>query len=234
MVLVSVDDHVVEPPHLFEGRLPAKYADLAPKFITRDDGTDVWVYEGQELANVALNAVVGPPARGVRHRAHLVRPAPHGLLRRRRAGQGHERQRRARLAVLPVVPAVLRPALRPHRGQGRRPGDGPGLQRLAHRRVVRHPPRPLHPVRRCPPSGTPRSWPPRSAASPPRAATPSRSPRTPRSSGWPSIHSDHWDPFWQACSDEDVVVCLHIGSSSALVITVARRPDRLPHHPDAR
>jgi hypothetical protein len=24
MVLVSVDDHVVEPPHLFEGRLPAK------------------------------------------------------------------------------------------------------------------------------------------------------------------------------------------------------------------
>ena len=20
--------------------------------------------------------------------------------------------------------------------------------------------------------------------------------------GWPSIHSDHWDPVWQACSDE--------------------------------
>ncbi len=37
--------------------------------------------------------------------------------------------------------------------------------------------------------------------------------------GWPSIHSDHWDPFWKACSDEDVVVCMHIGSSSALVIT---------------
>ena len=31
MVLVSVDDHVVEPPHLFEGRLPAKYVDLAPQ-----------------------------------------------------------------------------------------------------------------------------------------------------------------------------------------------------------
>ena len=31
MVLVSVDDHVVEPPHLFEGRLPAKYADLGPE-----------------------------------------------------------------------------------------------------------------------------------------------------------------------------------------------------------
>ena len=46
MVLVSVDDHVVEPPHLFEGRLPAKYTDLAPKFITRDDGANAWVYEG--------------------------------------------------------------------------------------------------------------------------------------------------------------------------------------------
>jgi hypothetical protein len=30
MIMVSVDDHVVEPPHLFEGRLPAKYRDLAP------------------------------------------------------------------------------------------------------------------------------------------------------------------------------------------------------------
>ena len=47
MVLVSVDDHVVEPPHLFEGRLPAKYEDLAPQFITRDDGTNAWVFEGQ-------------------------------------------------------------------------------------------------------------------------------------------------------------------------------------------
>ena len=42
--------------------------------------------------------------------------------------------------------------------------------------------------------------------------------------GWPSIHSDHWDPVWQACSDEDVVVCMHIGSSSALVITSPDAP----------
>ena len=61
MVLVSVDDHVVEPPHLFEGRLPAKYVDLAPQFITRDDGTNAWRYEGQEIGNVALNAVAGRP-----------------------------------------------------------------------------------------------------------------------------------------------------------------------------
>ena len=42
--------------------------------------------------------------------------------------------------------------------------------------------------------------------------------------GWPSIHSDHWDPFWKACSDEAVVVCMHIGSSSEIVITSPDAP----------
>ena len=40
----------------------------------------------------------------------------------------------------------------------------------------------------------------------------------------PSFHSDHWDPFWSACSDEGTIVCLHIGSSSSLVITAADAP----------
>ena len=46
LILVSVDDHCVEPPDMFEGRLPAKYADLAPKLITREDGTNAWLYNG--------------------------------------------------------------------------------------------------------------------------------------------------------------------------------------------
>ena len=50
LILVSVDDHVVEPPNVFEGRLPAKYVDLAPQFITRADGTSAWRYEGQDWA----------------------------------------------------------------------------------------------------------------------------------------------------------------------------------------
>jgi hypothetical protein len=44
MVLVSVDDHVVEPPDLFKDRLPKKYVDLAPQFLTKEDGTNVWSY----------------------------------------------------------------------------------------------------------------------------------------------------------------------------------------------
>ena len=40
----------------------------------------------------------------------------------------------------------------------------------------------------------------------------------------PSFHDDHWDPFWQACVDEGTIVCLHIGSSSRLVITAPDAP----------
>ena len=46
MVLVSVDDHVVEPPDMFDGHLPAKYKDAAPRVIQTDGGDDVWIYEG--------------------------------------------------------------------------------------------------------------------------------------------------------------------------------------------
>ena len=38
MILVSVDDHLVEPPDLFEGHLPAKYADRAPRVVANDEG----------------------------------------------------------------------------------------------------------------------------------------------------------------------------------------------------
>ena len=54
LIMVSVDDHVVEPADLFEGHLPAKYRDLAPRFVTRQDGTNAWVYEGVEIGNVAV------------------------------------------------------------------------------------------------------------------------------------------------------------------------------------
>jgi predicted TIM-barrel fold metal-dependent hydrolase len=42
--------------------------------------------------------------------------------------------------------------------------------------------------------------------------------------GWPSLHSDHWDPLWKACSDEGVVACMHIGSSSQMVVTSPDAP----------
>ena len=59
--VISVDDHLVEPPDAFEGRLPAAFAERAPRVVERDDGSEAWVFEGQELPNVGFNAVVGRP-----------------------------------------------------------------------------------------------------------------------------------------------------------------------------
>ena len=41
LILVSVDDHVVEPPDLFEGRLSKKAAEIAPRVESTEDGRDV-------------------------------------------------------------------------------------------------------------------------------------------------------------------------------------------------
>ncbi len=59
--VISVDDHVVEPPHAFDGRLPASSPTARRRSSTRPDGSEAWVFEGQELPNVGFNAVVGRP-----------------------------------------------------------------------------------------------------------------------------------------------------------------------------
>ena len=43
--------------------------------------------------------------------------------------------------------------------------------------------------------------------------------------GLPSIHTGYWDPFFQACQDTETVVCMHIGSSSKMP---AASPDAPP------
>ena len=61
LIMVSVDDHLVEPPHLFEGRLPAKLQDRAPSVKRLPDGSDVWEFNGHTIPNIGLNAVAGRP-----------------------------------------------------------------------------------------------------------------------------------------------------------------------------
>src|SRR5438132_5643213 len=61
LVLVSVDDHLVEPPDLFTARVPSHYADIAHRVVRKDDGTEVWSFLGKEMANIGLNAVAGRP-----------------------------------------------------------------------------------------------------------------------------------------------------------------------------
>ncbi|MCU1648815.1 MAG: amidohydrolase 2 [Nocardia sp.] len=61
MVLVSIDDHVVEPTDMFNGRVPAKWADETPRIEVDDQGIDRWVYGGRPTGVVGLNAVVSRP-----------------------------------------------------------------------------------------------------------------------------------------------------------------------------
>src|SRR5271155_2214559 len=60
MILVSVDDHVIEPPGAFTPHFPAQLRDKAPKVISRD-GKDVWLWQDKIYPTVGLNAVVGRP-----------------------------------------------------------------------------------------------------------------------------------------------------------------------------
>src|SRR5688572_26255199 len=61
LILVSVDDHLVEPPDLFEGHIPDKYRDQAPRIERTSDGSDVWKFNGATIPNIGLNAVAGRP-----------------------------------------------------------------------------------------------------------------------------------------------------------------------------
>jgi predicted TIM-barrel fold metal-dependent hydrolase len=60
LILVSVDDHLVEPPDVFENHVPAAFRDSAPRLI-REPNADYWMYGDRKIRNVAMNAVAGRP-----------------------------------------------------------------------------------------------------------------------------------------------------------------------------
>ncbi len=57
--VISVDDHLVEPPDLFDGRLPSHLADLAPRVVETRRGHQVWEFDGKRFTQVGVNAVAG-------------------------------------------------------------------------------------------------------------------------------------------------------------------------------
>ena len=57
--VISVDDHVVEPAHLFDTYLPAKLRSKGPKIVEAANGAQVWEFEGAIYSQVGMNAVAG-------------------------------------------------------------------------------------------------------------------------------------------------------------------------------
>jgi predicted TIM-barrel fold metal-dependent hydrolase len=56
--LISVDDHILEPPNVWVDRVAAKDRDRAPHMETVD-GMDYWVYDGKRYPSSGLSAVAG-------------------------------------------------------------------------------------------------------------------------------------------------------------------------------
>jgi predicted TIM-barrel fold metal-dependent hydrolase len=61
MVVISVDDHISEPPDMFKNHLSGEDLATAPRLCTSADGTNYWEYQGMQMPSVGLNAVVGRP-----------------------------------------------------------------------------------------------------------------------------------------------------------------------------
>ena len=57
--VISVDDHLVEPPDMFDGRLPARFQADAPRIEETAEGHQVWTFEGKHYTQVGINGVAG-------------------------------------------------------------------------------------------------------------------------------------------------------------------------------
>jgi predicted TIM-barrel fold metal-dependent hydrolase len=216
LILVSVDDHVVEPPGMFDNHLPAKWKEHAPKSVKRPDGTDVWVYEGSEIPNIGLNAVAGRPPE-----EYNVDPTKYEEIR---AGCYDIDERVNDMDRNGVLGSMCFPSFVQFCGQlfSRSKDLDTGLAMVkAYNDWHIDEWCGTHPGRFIPLS-IPPIWDPQLMADEVRrvakkgchAVTFSEDPGA---LGWPNIFGDNWDPFFAACEDEGTVICLHIGSSSTML-----------------
>ena len=223
LILVSVDDHLVEPPDVFDHHLPARYRDRAPRVDRRPDGSDVWVFDGTVIPNVGLNAVAGRPREeyGVEPTAFdEMRPGcydVHERIKDMNAGgvlgsmcfpsfPGFSARLFAASEDKELATAVIRAYNDWHVDEWC--GTYPG-------RFI--------------PMGLPILWDPELCASEVRrlAAKGVHSltfTENPAALGYPSFHEEHWDPLWRALTDEGVVLSIHLGSSGQLSITAPNAP----------
>jgi predicted TIM-barrel fold metal-dependent hydrolase len=59
--LISVDDHVLEPPHVWVDRVPEKDRGRAPH-LEHDGSSEFWVYDDKRIPTLGLSAVAGKSA----------------------------------------------------------------------------------------------------------------------------------------------------------------------------
>jgi predicted TIM-barrel fold metal-dependent hydrolase len=223
LILVSVDDHLVEPPHLFEGRLPSRYAAQAPRVERLEDGSDVWTFNGTVIPNVGLNAVAGRP-----REEYGVEPTAFDEMR---PGCYDVDERIKDMNAGGVLASMCFPSFPGFSGRLFAACEDKDLA-LAVLRAYND----WHIDEWCGaypgrfiPMTLPVLWDPQMAAEEVRrvAAKGCHSvtfTENPATLGYPSFHSEHWDPLWRAACDEGVVLSIHLGSSGQILVTAADAP----------
>lgn len=209
MILISVDDHTVEPPNMFKNHLPKKYIDDAPRLVHNADGSDMWKFRDTVIPNVALNAVAGGPGEyGIE---------PPVWMRFGRAattstsGSGHE--------CGGILASICFPSFPGFAGRLFATEDPDFSLALVQAYNDWHIEEwcGAYPARFIP-MAIPVIWDPELCAAEVRRVAKKgvhalSFTENPAAMGYPSFHSQHWKPLWEALCDTNTVMNIHIGSS---------------------
>jgi predicted TIM-barrel fold metal-dependent hydrolase len=227
MILVSVDDHICEPADMFDGHVPAKYKDRAPRVVDQPDGSQQWYYGDVAGRNLGLNAVAGKPPE-----MFNINPTRYDQMR---PGCYDVDERVRDMSAGGQLAGLNFPNWTGFAGQVLSLGADRDVNLVMIRAYNdwhvdewcgAHPERFI-------PCGIVPLFDAEEAAKEVRrlaekgchAITFSENPA---GLGMPSIHTDAWDPLFAACQETATVLCCHVGSSSKRASTSADAPPPVP------
>jgi predicted TIM-barrel fold metal-dependent hydrolase len=222
MILISVDDHIIEPPDMFERHLPARYKDDAPRLVHREDGTDVWTFRETQIGNVALNAVAGRPK-------EEYGMEPQGL-DEIRPGCWKVDDRVKDMNAGGVLGSMNFPSFPGFAARLFATEDSDFSLALVRAYNDWHIDEwcGAHPGRFIP-MALPAIWDAELCAAEVRRVSEKGChsltfTENPAALGYPSFHHEYWNPLWKALVDTDTVLSVHIGSSGRLTIPAVDSP----------
>jgi predicted TIM-barrel fold metal-dependent hydrolase len=223
MILISVDDHIVEPPDMFKNHLPKKYLDEAPRLVHNPDGSDTWQFRDVVIPNVALNAVAGRPK-------EEYGLEPQGL-DEIRPGCWQVDERVKDMNAGGILGSMCFPSFPGFAGRLFATEDPEFSLALVKAYNDWHVEEwcGAYPARFIPMT-LPVIWDPVECAkeirrNAERGVHSLTFTENPSARGYPSFHDfDHWKPMWDALVDTETVLNVHIGSSGRLAITAPDAP----------
>ncbi|MFV9634928.1 amidohydrolase family protein [Mycobacterium neumannii] len=223
MILISVDDHIVEPPDMFKNHLPKKYIDEAPRLVHNPDGSDTWQFRDTVIPNVALNAVAGRPK-------EEYGLEPQGL-DEIRPGCWQVDERVKDMNAGGILGSMCFPSFPGFAGRLFATEDAEFSLALVKAYNDWHVEEwcGAYPARFIPMT-LPVIWDPTECAkeirrNAERGVHSLTFTENPSAMGYPSFHDfEHWKPMWDALVDTETVLNVHIGSSGRLAITAPDAP----------